>query len=169
MVNELAWLSIAYQVGKGEFSMMDMRLQKKGLVPYKARANEYIKDRKKSLGLLNDALRKANTMRGTLGETWEKFQLLFNVFKDWINGNYKEMPTHSLLMIVVGIVYFVSPIDGIFDYIPFVGLVDDAAVAGFVISQVSVDLERYKLWKKQVDSEKGPDNEETRDHKSSNN
>jgi len=130
----------------------DIRLR-----PYQEKANVYLKDKNKSLGLLNDALRKANSKRGALGETWEKFQLLFGVFKDWINGNYKEMPSRSLLMIILGIVYFVSPIDGVFDYIPFAGLVDDAAVAGFVISQVSVDLERYKLWKKRVEAEKEMD------------
>jgi len=130
------------------------KLDKEGLKPYQEKANEYLKDKKKSMVLLNTALKKANTNRGTLGENWEKLQLLFGVFKDWINGSYKDMPTRSLLMIILGIVYFVSPIDGIFDYIPFAGLVDDAAVAGFVISQVSGDLDRYKLWKKQVVSEK---------------
>ncbi|WP_291300094.1 YkvA family protein [Desulfosporosinus sp. BICA1-9] len=131
---------------------MDMKLEKKRLAPFKAKANEYLKDKKKSLGLLNEALQKATTNRTALGETWEKLQLLFGVLRDWINGNYKEMPKRSLLIIVLGIVYFVSPLDGIFDYIPFAGLVDDAAVAGFVITQVSVDLDRYKLWKKQVES-----------------
>lgn len=130
------------------------KLNQNKLRPYREIAKEYMNDKKKSLGLLNEALKKANTKRGALGEAWEKFQLLFGVFKDWINGNYKELPTRSLLMIVLGIVYFVSPIDGVFDYIPFAGLVDDAAVAGFVISQISVDLERYKLWKRQVESEK---------------
>lgn len=139
---------------------MNFKLEKKGLAPYKAKANQYLKDKKKSLGLLNEALQKATTHQSALGETWEKLQLLFGVFRDWINGNYKEMPTRSLLMIVLGIVYFVSPLDAIFDYIPFAGLVDDAAVAGFVISQVRVDLERYKLWKKQVDSEKGSNDDE---------
>ena len=140
------------------------QLDQKGLKPYQKKASEYLNDKKKSLGLLNNALKKANTNRGALGETWEKFQLLFGVLKDWINGSYKEMPTRSLLLIVLGIVYFVSPIDGIFDYIPFAGYIDDAAVAGFVISQVSVDLEQYKLWKKQAESEKEtneePDDEE---------
>ena len=134
---------------------MDIKLEKKGLEPYKSIANEYLKDKKKSLGLLNEALQKATTHRSALGETWEKLQLLFGVLRDWLNGNYKEMPKRSLLMIILGIVYFVSPIDGIFDYIPFAGLVDDAAVAGFVISQVSVDLERYKLWKKQAEAGTG--------------
>jgi len=140
---------------------MDIKLEKKGLAPYKAIANEYFKNKKKSLGLLNEALEKATTHRSALGETWEKLQLLFGVLRDWLNGSYKEMPKRSLLMIILGIVYFVSPIDGIFDYIPFAGLVDDAAVAGFVISQVSVDLERYKLWKKQAEAGKGSDDEKS--------
>lgn len=141
---------------------MDMnKLGKNGLEPYKAKANEYLKDKKKSLNLLNKAVQKANAHHGTLGDTWEKLQLLFGVFKDWINGNYREMPTRSLLMIILGLVYFVSPVDGVFDYIPFAGLVDDAAVAGFVISQVSMDLERYKLWKKQVNMETGSEQHQT--------
>ena len=136
------------------------KLDKKGLMTYKVKASEYLKDKKKSLGLLNNALIKADTNRGVLGETWGKFQLLFGVFKDWINGSYKEMPTRSLVLIVIGIVYFVTPIDGVFDYIPFAGFVDDAAVAGYVISQVNADLEKYKIWKKLEESEKEPINEE---------
>jgi len=132
------------------------KIDKKGLRSYQIKASEYLKDKTKSLGLLNDALRKANTNRGALGEAWEKFQLLFGVFKDWINGSYKDMPTRSLLLIVLGIVYFVSPIDAVFDYIPFAGFVDDAAVAGFVISQVSIDLERYKLWKSKLYLKQNP-------------
>src|SRR5665648_849970 len=130
------------------------KFDQKVLIPYQEKANEYLKDKRKSLHLLNEALRKANTNRGALGKTWENFQMLFGVLRDWTNGNFKEMPTRSILMIILGIVYFVSPIDAIFDYIPFAGLVDDAAVAGYVISQVSVNLERYKLWKQQVESEK---------------
>ncbi len=133
---------------------MDMdKLGEKTLALYRSKANEYLRNKKKSSALLNEALQKAATNRSALGETWEKLQLLFGVLRDWINGNYKEMPKRSLLLVILGIVYFVSPLDGIFDYIPFAGLVDDAAIAGFVISQVSVDLERYKLWKKNQESD----------------
>jgi len=135
-------------------------LENSRLEPYKAKASQYLQDKKKSLGLLNKALQKSKTYRGALGENWDKLQLLFGVFRDWINGNYKEMPTRSLLMIIIGIVYFVSPFDAIFDYIPFGGYIDDAAVVGFVISQVSEDLERYKLWKKHIADENEPDNDE---------
>lgn len=143
------------------------KLVEKWLVPYKAKANEYLKDKKKSSSLLKKAVQKANTHQGTLGDTWEKLQLMFGVLKDWISGNYREIPTRSLLMIILGIVYFVSPVDGVFDYIPLLGLADDAAVAGFVISQVSIDLERYKLWKKQAESKQGSDEGEIIDLTSS--
>ncbi|HZK54011.1 MAG TPA: YkvA family protein [Desulfosporosinus sp.] len=136
------------------------KLENERLDPYKGKASQYLQDKKKSLGLLNEALQKATARRGALGETWDKLQLLFAVFRDWIHGSYKEMPKRSLLMIILGIIYFVSPLDAIFDYIPFAGLVDDAAVAGFVISQVSEDLERYKLWKRHTESEKEGDDVE---------
>ncbi|WP_042332161.1 YkvA family protein [Desulfosporosinus orientis] len=126
------------------------------LKPYKVKADMYIKDKKKSLQLLDQALQKAADHKRRLGKTWEKLQLLLGVFRDWINGSYREIPTRSLVMIVLGIVYFVSPIDGIFDYIPFGGFVDDAAVLGYVLSQVGADLEKYKLWKERVDLEKDP-------------
>ena len=136
--------------------MMD-KLGKNTLGLYQTKAVKYLKDKNKSIDLLNRALQKANTHRGIRGEAWNKLQLLFSIFNDWIYGNYRQIPKRSLLMIILGIVYFVSPMDGIFDYIPFLGLVDDAAVAGFVISQVSVDLERYKLWKKHEESQKRSD------------
>ncbi|AFQ44114.1 YkvA family protein [Desulfosporosinus meridiei] len=141
-----------------------MDIDDKKLKPFKAKALEYIKDKDKSMGLLNEAIQKASAQRNRLGEVWEKLHLLFGVFRDWLNGSYKELPKRSLFMIVLGIVYFVSPIDGVFDYIPFGGLIDDAAVAGFVISQVSADLEKYKLWKKQVNSE--IESEENRENSS---
>jgi len=47
---------------------MNMKLEKKGLTPYKTKAYEYLRDKEKSLGLLNEALRKATTHRRNLGE-----------------------------------------------------------------------------------------------------
>lgn len=53
------------------------------------------------------------------------------------------------MSIVAALIYFVSPFDLIPDYISVVGYVDDAAVVAFVISKISGDVEKYRLWKKQ--------------------
>jgi uncharacterized membrane protein YkvA (DUF1232 family) len=46
----------------------------------------------------------------------------------------------------VGIIYFVSPIDLIPDFIPVAGYVNDAAVIAFVVRQVKIDLDKFTAW-----------------------
>jgi uncharacterized membrane protein YkvA (DUF1232 family) len=45
----------------------------------------------------------------------------------------------------VGLLYLVSPIDLIPDFLPG-GYIDDAMVLAIVIKQVSSDLDKYKEW-----------------------
>lgn len=84
--------------------------------------------------------------KGPLEEIWDNIQLLFGMVKDWISGEYKEIPVGSIVVIIMGLLYFVSPVDIIPDFIPG-GLVDDALVLGLVIKQVKSDIEKYKAWK----------------------
>ncbi|WP_251551594.1 YkvA family protein [Neobacillus muris] len=118
-----------------------------GYKKYESKAGEYIHDKEKADGLLKEAIKKANDKKGALSGVWEKLQLLLEFFKAWNKGEYKEVPTRSLVMIIAGILYFVSPIDLVPDFIVGLGLVDDAAVIGFVLKQISNDLEKFKAWK----------------------
>lgn len=108
------------------------------------KAKEYSKDKKKTKKLLNEAIEKAKK-KGPFEEIWESIQLLFRIVKDWISGDYKDVPKGSIIAIIIGLLYFVSPIDIIPDFIPG-GLVDDALVLGLVIKQVKSDLDKYKEW-----------------------
>lgn len=108
------------------------------------KAKEYSKDKKKTKKLLDEAIEKAKK-KGPLEEIWDNIQLLFGIVKDWISGNYKDVPIGSIIAIIIGLLYFVSPIDIIPDFIPG-GLVDDALVLGLIIKQVKSDLDKYKEW-----------------------
>lgn len=119
----------------------------KELNKYKNRASEYLEDKEKVSDLLENAKNRANKNKGPLEEVWDNLMLSFELVKDWINGNYREIPKKSLIGIVGGLIYFVSPIDVIVDAIPFLGFLDDAAVLGFVIKQVEQDLQNYRMWK----------------------
>jgi uncharacterized membrane protein YkvA (DUF1232 family) len=68
--------------------------------------------------------------------------------KDWITGKYKEIPTSSIIAILGGIIYFLSPIDIIPDFIPIIGYLDDIFVLNLVIDQVRKDIDKYKEWNK---------------------
>ena len=127
--------------------MNEERVGKKGYKRYQKKADEYLNDKEKATKLLDSAKEKAEKRKGPLHDAWENIQLFFSVFEDWIKGRYKKLPVKSIIMITVGIIYFVMPLDLIPDFIIGLGFADDAAVLVFVFKQISNDLEDYKIWK----------------------
>lgn len=122
------------------------KLGSKGLRLFESRAAEYIKDKNKVSTLLSLAFRKGMNS-DSLKQVWEQFQLLINVLKDWVSGEYKEMPKRTVLILVAALLYFITPADLVPDIIPLSGYLDDVTVIGFVYSHISKDLDRYKVWK----------------------
>lgn len=108
------------------------------------KAKEYANDKKKTEKLVDDAIKKASK-KGPLAEIWDNIQLLFAIVKDWSKGRYTEIPTGSIVAIIIGLLYFVSPVDLVPDFLPG-GLVDDAFVLGMIFKQLKSDLDRYKEW-----------------------
>lgn len=82
-----------------------------------------------------------------LKEVKDKVLLLIDYLGDIVNGNYKDYNGKSLLYVVAAMIYLVSPIDVIPDFILGVGLTDDVAVILFVLREVSLELDKYKEWK----------------------
>ena len=121
---------------------------------WESRAKEYMDDKGKAKALLKNAKNKAEKSKnGPIEEFWDRLQQLFQLFKNWINGSYKEIPAASLFMLIVGLVYFVTPIDIVPDFIAGLGLFDDAAVLGLIIKQLNGDLESYKTWKNEIEGD----------------
>lgn len=114
---------------------------------HKNKAQEILEDKDKLQNLINEAAKKANNANGPIDKIIEDFKLLIGLITDFKSGNYRNVPYGSIIMIVVAIIYFVSPIDLIPDFIPVVGFSDDAAVIAFVIAQINSDLQAYKAWK----------------------
>lgn len=108
------------------------------------KAKNYANDKKKTQRLVQDAMKKAKKA-GPFEEIWDKVQLLFGIVKDWSSGEYTEVPTGTIIAIIIGLLYFISPIDLIPDFLPG-GLIDDALVLGLIFKQVNSDLDKYKEW-----------------------
>lgn len=49
---------------------------------------------------------------------------------------------------ISALIYFVSPVDIIPDFLPVVGYLDDAAVVAACIKLVKSDIDDYKQWRK---------------------
>jgi len=73
----------------------------------------------------------------------ENVKLLYQMLTD------KGFHVKASVYVAVGaaLLYFISPIDLVPDFIPVVGLLDDAAVVALVVSAFSSEIERFKAYK----------------------
>ncbi|RZL66985.1 MAG: DUF1232 domain-containing protein [Pedobacter sp.] len=128
-----------------------MKLDRKKILDFfkksESKASVLLNNKTKAKQTINDALGKAVTNKGDLEGVWNKLLLLFAISKDYVGGHYTEIPKRSIISILGGIVYFLSPIDIVPDFIPVLGFVDDVFILNLVYKQVLKDLEKYKVWK----------------------
>jgi uncharacterized membrane protein YkvA (DUF1232 family) len=117
------------------------------LEKHESLAQEYIDNPEKLKKLIDGAVKKAANTKGPLDDLISNLKILFMLAQDWMKGNYREIPTGSIAVIIAAILYFFSPIDLIPDFIPIVGYFDDALVVSFAIKQIKSDIEKYKEWK----------------------
>ncbi len=69
------------------------------------------------------------------------------LLNSWLKKEYNNVPLGSLVAIVGAILYFVLPMDVIADYIPVLGLLDDAGVALIAMNLVDKDINEYMDWR----------------------
>ena len=112
-----------------------------------SKASVILKDKAKAGDTIKEALGKAVPNTSDWEGVWAKMLLLFAVAKDYVNGDYTEIPKRSIVAILGGLIYFLSPIDVVPDFVPVLGFIDDVFILNLVYKQVIKDLERYKIWK----------------------
>jgi len=126
------------------------KLLEKEQLKYNELAKDYLDNQQKTEGLLTKAIRKASKRKSALGITWNKLQLLFDLIKAYSKGEYRKVSNGTMLTIIGAILYFVSPIDLIPDFIVGLGIVDDAAVLSFALKKISRELDEFENWKNAV-------------------
>ncbi len=54
------------------------------------------------------------------------------------------------IVLIIALLYIISPVDLIPDAIPFIGLLDDILVAGYAMKKAAAELERYRQYKQSL-------------------
>ena len=110
-------------------------------------AEQLLTNKNKTISKIKEGLAKADINKDKLTAVWDKMQLLFELAKDYTNGNYKDVSNASIAAIIGSLLYFISPIDVIPDFILGLGFLDDAFIIGYVFNKVAKELTKYQDWK----------------------
>lgn len=65
----------------------------------------------------------------------------------WWRGEYRAISKSTLVSVVAALLYFLSPLDALPDWIPGLGFIDDLAVMGWVMRKWSDELVAFRGWR----------------------
>lgn len=75
-----------------------------------------------------------------------KLKSLGLLLRHYANGSYRSVESKNVVIILAGMIYFLSPVDLIPDILPIVGFADDIALITFIYNSVARELEKFEMW-----------------------
>ena len=82
-----------------------------------------------------------------------KFKQLFDValtlvrlVRSYISGEYREIETSTIVSGFAVLLYVLSPIDLVPDFIPVLGFLDDLSLVSWFLGKFQTEITRYREW-----------------------
>lgn len=109
-------------------------------------ADKYKGDSARAGQLLDLAAQKAK-QRGGVSGLFADIKTLIALVRAYFNGSYRAVSWKTIAVALGAVIYFVAPIDGMPDFIPFLGYVDDAFVVAWVLKRLRTELDAFRAAK----------------------
>jgi uncharacterized membrane protein YkvA (DUF1232 family) len=110
-------------------------------------AEKLLEDYDKMEKMLKRAEKKLDERKkGPIRKLFDNVNYMILLLKDYMKGEYKQIPYGSVILTTAAVLYFVMPFDFVPDFISGLGFVDDLAVVTLAVKQIEADLEKYKDW-----------------------
>ncbi len=77
----------------------------------------------------------------------DDLNLLLGLCAAWWRGEYRAVGRQALLSVVAALLYFLTPLDMVPDWLPGAGLLDDLAVLAWVMRTWAAELDAYRAWR----------------------
>lgn len=110
-------------------------------------AIRYARNSKSLFNLIRDALTKSGGLSGkNITVFREQLGIVTRLLKAYASGDYRQLPWKTLIRMIAVLIYFVSPIDILPDFLPIIGLTDDIALMLWLFSGMGDDIEKFRQW-----------------------
>ena len=110
-------------------------------------AVRYARNSKSLFKLIGEALNKSGGLSGkNIAAFREQLGIVTRLLKAYASGEYRQLPWKTLIRVIAVLIYFVSPIDILPDFLPIVGFTDDIALMLWLFSGMSDDIEKFRHW-----------------------
>lgn len=110
-------------------------------------ARSYVSNPERLRDLVKEAAKKASSVpRETFKGSWAYFQAMLRLIRAYYRGEYRDVAMSTLLVIIAAVVYVVNPLDLIPDWVPGLGLLDDAFIVAFAVRQTKQSLDDFMSW-----------------------
>ena len=117
-----------------------------GFAKYRRKAEALAQKPARVREMLVGVTEKFEAHRENLGQLRYDLPGLLRLVRAWVRGDYRRVPLKSIALVIGGLLYFLTPLDVIPDFIPVVGFLDDAAVIAYVLRSIRADVERFEEW-----------------------
>jgi uncharacterized membrane protein YkvA (DUF1232 family) len=114
-------------------------------MPGPSRARQYLTGRRDPRGLARAAAAargRGGSWRGLGADLRDAWRLV----RCYLRGDYRAVRLRSVLAALVGVLYFLSPIDLIPDVFVLLGLTDDLVVVTLVFTVLREELAGFRAW-----------------------
>ncbi|WKV11875.1 YkvA family protein [Marivirga harenae] len=81
-----------------------------------------------------------------IGQLRNKISTLIRLVKAYTKGSYKNISFKSMIYTVGVLIYFITPMDIVPDFIPVSGFIDDASLILWLYNHLGYELQQFKAW-----------------------
>lgn len=123
---------------------------------FTSRAGKLLGKPFKALLILNevaDKLASEESKDNKFKQLFDAALSLVRLIRAYINGSYRDIQTSTILSGLAVLLYVLSPIDLVPDFIPVLGFLDDLSLVSWFIGKFQDEMRRFREWESSAHSE----------------
>ncbi|MEM9859018.1 MAG: YkvA family protein [Bacteroidota bacterium] len=113
------------------------------------KASEVLQSSPRMRNVVNKATEKVNDFNVDNLKTSglvARLKVFIRMVKAYAKGDYRDIEWKHILLVMAALLYFITPLDLIPDFIPVSGFIDDFTVLVWVYNKVQHEIDRFQLW-----------------------